>query len=243
METMMREIIINGTGTYNDLGALFAKDQEEYPEINDVIGTVPYSGVEYNFTSVYGNKVYSYRDVTYWFKLWHPDKDVLEQRIVKFADFMYNLPDECDIYDSSSNFHFNGRLVSFARESTVGEEFGARMFACKFRCKTKKIPNTNYMIPFDATNWPDLNDDGAADAKDAAIILTAAANIGAGNPSGLTPEQERRADANRDGEINASDAAIVLSFGAQSGAGNYENSVEGWYKFLNDRLGYSIEVI
>ncbi len=72
-------------------------------------------------------------------------------------------------------------------------------------------------------------------ASDSSLILAAAANIGTGHESGLTPEQELLADANRDGKINAVDASLVLSFSADLGVGKYSNNQEGWIEFLNDQ--------
>lgn len=90
-------------------------------------------------------------------------------------------------------------------------------------------------IPISDCHYPDVNGDGQVNASDASLILTAAANLGAGNESGLTPEQELLADANSDGSINARDASLVQMYAAQCGAGNYSDSLEGWIEFLNDQ--------
>ncbi len=76
----------------------------------------------------------------------------------------------------------------------------------------------------------DLNNDTAVDASDAAVILVAAAAVGAGDDSGLTEEQKKAADVNNDGEFDAVDAAIVLQYAAAAGAG-YTGSME---EFLAD---------
>lgn len=65
----------------------------------------------------------------------------------------------------------------------------------------------------------DLDQSGAADAADAAMILVAAAAIGSQNPSGLTAEQEAAADLNGDGKIDAVDASIVLQYATYIGTG------------------------
>ena len=90
-------------------------------------------------------------------------------------------------------------------------------------------------IPISDCQYPDIDGDGRVTASDASSILVAAANIGAGRESGLTPEQEVLADANRDGKINAIDASLVLNFAASVGAGNYQGSLEGWIDFLSDQ--------
>jgi hypothetical protein len=84
----------------------------------------------------------------------------------------------------------------------------------------------------DADCFPDIDGDGLVTAADAEMIATAAANIGAGEPSGLTKAQERRADADLDGAITASDAETVQAFAAAVGAGDYTNDPAGWLAFL-----------
>ena len=90
-------------------------------------------------------------------------------------------------------------------------------------------------IPISDCRYPDITGDGRVSAADASLILAAAANIGSGHKSGLTPEQEQLADVNRDGKINAIDASLVLSFAADLGVGKYSSSQEGWIAFLNDQ--------
>lgn len=65
----------------------------------------------------------------------------------------------------------------------------------------------------------DVNKDFSVDALDAAMVLTAAASVGAGDVSGLTREQELAADLNKDGGFNAVDAAQILTYAAYKGSG------------------------
>lgn len=65
----------------------------------------------------------------------------------------------------------------------------------------------------------DLNDDTNIDASDAAMILVAAAAVGAGEDSGLFSAQEAAADVDSDGTFNAIDAAYILQYAAAAGAG------------------------
>lgn len=240
----MREITINGKRTWHDFGAMLAHVDEQYPEIQDVVETVPYGQKEYVFTQVYGNKTLGYRDIIYTFKLWYPDPAILEQRINTFVNWMYSLPYDVDIYDSETNYHYTGRLASFTKENTTGDEYGARRFACTFRCETKKKANAGTGFTPDPYVWPDVNEDGEANASDAALILVAAAKIGAGDPTGgLTPEQFARADANHDGEVTASDAVLVQIYSAYVSAQGLENNYETWYEWLNARNGNNSEVI
>ena len=90
-------------------------------------------------------------------------------------------------------------------------------------------------IPISDCRYPDITGDGRVSAADASLILAAAANLGTGRESGLTPEQEQLADVNRDGKINAIDASLVLSFAADLGVGKYSSSQEGWIEFLNNQ--------
>ncbi len=94
----------------------------------------------------------------------------------------------------------------------------------------------------DAEHYPNVNGDATVSAVDAALVLAAAAHIGAGEPSGLTPEQEIKADADRDGMITAADAALIQEYAAKCGSGKYENTPDGWALFLNIKIGYKEKV-
>ena len=73
----------------------------------------------------------------------------------------------------------------------------------------------------------DVNDDGAVNASDAALILIDSANSGAsGSGSALSAAAQKAADVNKDGSINASDAAIVLIFSAAYNAGDTDAKIE-----------------
>ena len=65
----------------------------------------------------------------------------------------------------------------------------------------------------------DINGDNNINAEDAAQVLVAAAQIGAGYSDILTDAQKKAADINGDGKINAEDAAIILQYAAAVGAG------------------------
>ncbi len=65
----------------------------------------------------------------------------------------------------------------------------------------------------------DVNLDGKVDASDAADLLIALANVGAGAESGLTDAQTAAADADGNGTLNAGDAATILQYAAFIGAG------------------------
>ena len=78
----------------------------------------------------------------------------------------------------------------------------------------------------------DLNQDHNIDAEDAAKILLAAANMGAGKSSGLSPELEQAADVNHDRDINAEDAAVILVYAAGTGSGQITADFDEYLKSL-----------
>lgn len=88
-----------------------------------------------------------------------------------------------------------------------------------------------------AEELPDVDMDGSVTAMDASLILQAASAIGAGEESGLTPEQLLAADADMDGSINAIDASLVLEYAAAVGAGDFPDTPQSWTHFLNRKLG------
>ena len=89
----------------------------------------------------------------------------------------------------------------------------------------------------DSDKYPNVNGGQGVTASDVQTILTAAVNTGAGEPTGLTPEQEEKADADRDGMITAMDAALVQEYITACGAGEYVDDPNGWALFLNIETG------
>ena len=75
-----------------------------------------------------------------------------------------------------------------------------------------------------------VNGDAVINASDAAVVLIAAAALGAGNDAGLTEVQKQAADVNKDSSINASDAAIVLIYSAAVGAGKTDAKITDYVK-------------
>ena len=72
----------------------------------------------------------------------------------------------------------------------------------------------------------DVTGDNLVNASDAAQILIAAAEIGAGNAPTLSAAQQKMADVDGNGTINALDAAIVLQYAAAVGAGDKDAKIE-----------------
>ncbi|MBP0972447.1 MAG: hypothetical protein J5851_00915, partial [Oscillospiraceae bacterium] len=96
----------------------------------------------------------------------------------------------------------------------------------------------------------DANRDASVDASDAALILTASANAGAGSDSAESfilseggtsfPDSEEAlvfSDVNEDGRINASDAASILVYSAAIGAGSDPLPL-GTHTYYADENGY-----
>lgn len=252
---MITGIEINGKHSYRDFGALLARRSMDYPEEQQITETVPYSNIEYDFTDLYGERILMRRNVVYRFKFVNPDSTVNEEDVERFVKFMFSLTADVSIYeDDYPRFHWVGKRTTIKNiEDTVGHELGARMVEVTFHCEPYRVSNRGDSFPADVTKFPDIDGDGSVTAADATLIATAAANIGAGEPSGLPvdpevpgrtiEEQEIRADADRNGEINAVDAQFVLSFASAVGAGDYEDTPEGWAKFLNDSFGIEEEVL
>lgn len=71
----------------------------------------------------------------------------------------------------------------------------------------------------------DLDGDQKINSADAALILKSCAELGIGNPSGLTPAQEAAADVDKNGTINAVDAAYILKYAARVGAGESDLTI------------------
>ena len=83
--------------------------------------------------------------------------------------------------------------------------------------------------------YPDINGDNTVDTSDVVLVNNAYANIQAGQPSGLTPEQEELADCNRNGVVDSSDAALMSAFYAACQGGKYTNNQTGWTEFMQSR--------
>ena len=99
----------------------------------------------------------------------------------------------------------------------------------------------DYNIMKYSEHYPDVNGDDRVDELDSSMILSAASHIAAGQPSGLTAEQEKAADPNMDGIIDSLDSNLVLSFAAACADSRYENTVEGWNSFFEDTFGITID--
>lgn len=114
-------------------------------------------------------------------------------------------------------------------------DFGSDVYTLAIGQLHIEIDITRPPIVYPDFPYPDINSDGTVDTSDVVLILQAYANIRAGEPSGLTAEQEDLADANRNGVIDSSDAALISSFYAGCQGGTYTNDQEGWTEFMRSR--------
>lgn len=94
------------------------------------------------------------------------------------------------------------------------------------------LKSTDYVYAQRKFALGDLNVDGAANASDAAELLIAAAEVGAGNSSGLTALQAVEADLNGDGTFNSADAADLLGYAAASASGSFRGSLLAYMRGL-----------
>lgn len=102
-------------------------------------------------------------------------------------------------------------------------------------CKVHNYTTTKVVVP--ANHFPNVAGYNYISVRDAQLVWTATANIGTGQPSGLTPEQEEKADADMDGTITAWDATLLSKFSAMAGAMVYSNDLAGWEIFFNETEG------
>lgn len=236
----MNGITINGQHSWYNFHAMPAGIEYEYPNRQRVTEQVAFSNVEYDFSALFGSPVYNKRNVKYKFKFAKGDTGENFIGLDRFIAFLYSLEGELEIYDDETPNHcWVGEFYSVKDVSCTGRKYGARMIEVTFRCEPMRRYKPLYAAA--EARYPDINGDDAVNATDAQMIETAAANIGAGLPSGLTAEQEVKADANRDGIINASDATPVLSYTAEVGAGKRLDNPDSWADFLTKFK--SVEVV
>lgn len=229
----------NGKHSQTDFRATVTSRDIGMPEKKRYLESVPYSNVTYDFSALYGAQTYNRRTLKYEFAI--SGRRELRSCVQAFINWLYEPQGTAELRDSTDpDYHFNAELVSAVPSFPYPN---LAKITVTFEADPYRIPNDSLAYPVDPNLFPDVNGDGLANAPDAAAILEAAANIGAGELSGLTPEQERRADADRDGKITASDAALVLEFAAACGASEYTNDPAGWTAFLNKKQGRKKEVI
>ena len=86
----------------------------------------------------------------------------------------------------------------------------------------------SFKNPLLKAQWPDLNDDGILNSKDASQALIISANIGAGNLEAIEPKYKKWIK----DYMNSTFASHIYRFSAEVGAGNFENSPDGWAQYM-----------
>ena len=139
-----------------------------------------------------------------------------------------------DLYDAGlPDYHFEASEPSVKMEDGMNT---VHLITVTFQAAPAMIPNQVPALLESEKRYPDLNGDGHVTAADAALILTAAERIAAGQSSGLTPENELLADADLDGTITENDSLLVLQYAAAVSAGQFEDSMQSWQKYLRRYL-------
>lgn len=141
--------------------------------------------------------------------IWEYHGKTYDTRLLTYDNNYVGFQDEACIY-------FNGDL-----EEMYVPYLDSEIGILKFLFESDRVPygignRTSYKSTY---ALGDLNTDSNVNAADAADILTAAANVGAGQNSSLNNGQKSAADVNGDGGFDATDAAKVLEYAAYAGAG------------------------
>jgi len=237
----MRGIFFNGKHSWYAFRAVISESEKPLPEKKLAEESVPYSNVTYDFSVLNGKQTYQDRILKYKFSILANGARNIERKASAFMNWLYEPSEKIMLKDDSDpEYHFLAKCTEISTPEFIGN---ICILTATFKAYPFRIPDSGTAYTAEQTRFPDLEQDGSVDAGDVSLILSAAAHIGAGEPSGLTEEQEYLADADMDGTITAADAALVQQFAAETGAGNYENSPEGWTKFLNFKLGLKEEIL
>ena len=203
------------------------------PPKDDHTERVPYSNVTYDFDAVYGASSYGERKLVYQFDYLcgeHRQSALISAQLRKYLTWQGIRV----LQDSSfPDHHFE------VRSPTVKVEDGqhtVHIVTITFKANPAMIPNFVPPLLQSEQRYPDVNGDGHVTASDAALILTAAEKIAAGESSGLTSAQELLADADLDGSITEADSLIVLQYAAAVSAGQFADSEQNWQKYLRRHL-------
>lgn len=192
---------------------------------------VPFSNITYDFGDRYPS--YGERTLTYQFDLLCRDRRKTQ---CLTAELRRNL---CwhgvrELHDSAlPDYHFEVRAPSVKTEDG---QFSVLIVTVTFQAHPAMIPNCVPALTESELRYPDINDDGHVTAADAALILSAAGKIAAGEPSGLTEAQELLADADLDGRITEADSLLVLQYAAAVAAGAFADSRRNWQTYLRRYL-------
>ena len=101
----MYGIFFNGKHSYNDLGVTIADKDIGYPEKEKIKVKVPFSNVEYDFSSLYGDQTFTTRPLTYTFNVLdkHRNLDTVQVNIIetKLSNWLMGTVGKQKLYDDS----------------------------------------------------------------------------------------------------------------------------------------------
>lgn len=192
---------------------------------------VPFSSITHDFNRLYGTNSYAERTLTYTFDLLTSDRRKAQGIAAKLQNDLHWFGFR-ELHDSMyPDFHFDVREpdISFSNP-----DIGVYSFRFQFKAYPAMLSNQTAPVLLIPGNrrYPDINGDGHVTAADAALILTAAEKVAAGQPTEMTAQQQANADADLDGVITENDALLVLEYAAAVTAGEFEDTEESWFAFI-----------
>ena len=236
---MIEGIKVNGAHSYYTHKLRVLKRSIGAAPRDDLTERVPFSNVTHDFSELFGGHTYGERNLAYEFEFMCFDKRRAQDRLTRIL-YWLRWSGKKVLYDALlPDYHCE---VSSPQVSW-SEDHGIYNISAKFAASPAIVPNPNKLYNPAAYVFPDVNGDGVVDGMDASLILTAYTNISTGLPSGLTPEQERLADADMNGVIDGRDASLVETFYSATAVGNYDNSPLGWAEFMYDQNEHDEEAI
>lgn len=211
------------------LGFRLLSRQIGEPPKDDRTERVPYSNVTYEF----GTPSYGERTLTYQLDLLGKDRRNVQFLLSELRRHL-SWSGLRDLHDSAlPDYHFEVRAPSVKAEDGQNT---VTVVTVIFRANPAMLPDCLPALRDNEKRYPDLNGDGHVTAADAALILTAAEKIAAGQSSGLTPAQELLADADLDGSITEADSLLVLEYAAAVSAGQFADTMQSWQTYLRRHL-------
>ena len=101
----MYGIFFNGKHSYNDLGVTIADKDIGYPEKEKIKVKVPFSNVEYDFSTIYGDQTFTTRPLTYTFNVLdkHRNLDTVQVNLIetKLSNWLMGAVGKQKLYDDS----------------------------------------------------------------------------------------------------------------------------------------------
>lgn len=101
----MYGIFFNGKHSYNDLGVTIADKDIGYPEKEKIKVKVPFSNVEYDFSSLYGDQTFTTRPLSYTFNVLdkHRNLDTVQVNLIetKLSNWLMGTVGKQKLHDDS----------------------------------------------------------------------------------------------------------------------------------------------